>query len=268
MSLLSLGPQDGLYYEYTPPQDGRPTYVFVNPLTGNTAAWQALVGPTCREAGLGTLCYNFRGQADSPFSPNLTLDAALIVADLKRLLAEVDPPKPVLCGLSIGGLYAARAVLEGARADGLVLLNTLRVIGPRLDWINAAMVNAVTAGGFALLLDMYMPLLTNEEFQANNRNKFLTTTDYTPLDPAHGHFKLVAAAGATDWAIDYERLTLPVLTVTGLQDRIFFDRPVVEALRRRLPDATHIEWDNAGHLLPQERPEQLAAALIDFADKI
>lgn len=266
MPHLSLGAQDALHYEYDPPRDGRPTYVFINALTGNTGAWQAVVAPACRAAGLGTLCYNFRGQVESPFQPDLTLDADLIVGDLKRLLAELAPPRVVLCGLSIGGLYAARAVLEGAAASGLVLLNTLRRIGPRIDWINNANLRAVSVGGFPLLMDLFLPLLADEEFLAANRSAFLTGTAYTPEDPASGHYKLMAASAATGWDIAYEDLALPVLTITGLQDRVFFERPVVEELRTRLPDARHIEWPDAGHLLPQERPERLAAALIEFAD--
>ena len=266
MPHLDLGPEDGLYYEYDPPPAGRPTYVFINALTGSTGAWQAVVAPTCRAAGLGTLCYNFRGQVDSPFQPGLTLDADLIVADLNRLLAELAPPRPVLCGLSIGGLYAARAVLEGAAASGLVLLNTLRRIGPRIDWINNATLRAVSVGGFPLLMDLFLPLLADEEFLAANRGAFLTGAAYAPEDPASGHCKLMAASAATGWDIAYQDLALPVLTVTGLQDRVFFDRAVVEELRARLPDARHIEWPDAGHLLPQERPERLAEALIDFAN--
>ena len=129
LGYLEFGPNDGLYYEYDAPSPGKPTLVFVNALTGNTAGWQAEVAPRCRETGLGTLCWNFRGQADSPFSDGLELNADLIVSDLTTLLKEVAPPNPILIGLSIGGLYASRAILEGARAEGLVLLNTLRRIG-------------------------------------------------------------------------------------------------------------------------------------------
>lgn len=263
---LALGPKDGLYFEYDAPSEGKPTLVFINALTGSTTAWQAVVASRCREAGLGTLCWNFRGQADSPFSEDLELNAELIIIDLVRLLKEVDPPRPVLVGLSIGGLYASRAVLAGAHAEGLVLLNTLRHIGPRIAWVNDALLAAVRAGGFPLLLDLYLPLLTNEEFQAANRDNYLVATDYAPQDPAHGHFKLMEAAGSTDWDVPYGKLEMPVLTITGLQDRLFLDMDHVTRLRNQLPRGEHLEWADAGHLLPLERPERLADALITFAE--
>ena len=265
---LELVKKDGLYFEYDAPSQKKPTLVFVNALTGSTTAWQAVVAQRCREAGLGTLCWNFRGQADSPFSEELELSADLIIGDLLTLLREVDPPRPVLVGLSIGGLYASRAILAGARATGLVLLNTLRHIGPRIAWINDALLAAVRVGGFPLLLDLYLPLLTNEDFQAENRSKYLVATTYTPQDPAHGHFKLMQAAGSTDWNVPYDELNLPVLTITGLQDRLFLDQDPVKQLRKKLRQAEHLEWTDAGHLLPLEHPVRLADALIEFAERL
>ncbi len=262
---LELGPQDGLYFEYDAPVASNPTLVFINALTGSTGAWQAAVAPRCRQAGLGTLCWNFRGQADSPFSKHLVLNADLIIGDLVSLMKKVNPPRPIMVGLSIGGLYASRAILAGAPAIGLVLLNTLRRIGPRIAWINDALLAAVRVGGFPLLLDLYLPLLTNEAFQAENRSKYLTASSYAPQDPNHGHFKLMEAAGSTDWDLPYEKLNLPVLTMTGLQDRLFLDHDEVERLRLRLPQAKHLEWPDAGHLLPMEHPLRLADTLSEFA---
>lgn len=263
---LELGPEDGLHFEYDPPAGKNATLIFVNALTGSASAWQAEVAPRCRDTGLGTLCWNFRGQADSPFSQDLDLNADLIIGDLVTLVQRVRPPRPIFVGLSIGGLYASRAVLAGAPAIGLVLLNTLRRIGPRIAWVNDALLAAVRVGGFPLLLDLYLPLLTNEAFQAENRSKFLTTSAYTPQDPSHGHFKLMEAAGSTDWDLPYEKLDLPVLTLTGLQDRLFLDTEVVKRIRTRLPQAKHIEWPDAGHLLPLEHPARLAEVLVDFAE--
>lgn len=264
-AFLELGPQDGLFFEYDAPVGFNPTLVFVNALTGNTDAWQAAVAPRCRGAGLGTLCWNFRGQAYSPFSKHLDLNADVIIGDLVALLKRVNPPRPIPVGLSIGGLYASRAILAGAPATGLVLLNTLRRIGPRIAWINDALLAAVRVGGFPLLLDLYLPLLTNEVFQAENRSKYLIASSYAPQDPSHGLFKLMEAAGSTDWDVPYERLKLPVLTITGLQDRLFLDHDEVGRLRLKLPQAKHLEWPDAGHLLPMEHPLRLADTLIEFA---
>ncbi len=266
MAMLRLGSGDGLYFEYDPPGAAGRTFVFVNALTGNTGMWQGVIGPELRRAGYGTLAYNFRGQADSPFSPDLALDAPLITGDLQRLLAETAPPAPILVGLSIGGLFAARAWLGGSAAEALVLINTLRKSGPKLAWLNAAMERAAATGGPDLLMDMYLPLLVNPEALPGMRAERLQPGPYTPLDPAHGHYKLLAAGDSADWDLPYEDLNLPVLIMTGLKDRVFYEAEDVEELTARLPDSRTVVFDNAGHLLPAERPSETAAALLQFAN--
>lgn len=265
MALLTLGPGEGLHYEYDPPGDAGQSFVFVNALTGNTAMWQAEIGPALRAEGYGTLAYNLRGQQDSPFAPGTRLDDELIAGDLARLLQEVEPPRPILVGLSIGGLFAVRAWLRGAAAEGLVLINTLRRPGPRLDWINRATARAAATGGLQLLMDLYLPLLVNEEKLIALRPTCLGEAPYQPLDPAHGHMNLLTWAAEADWDLPYERLDLPVLVMTGLQDRVFYERAAVEALTARLPMARALTLDNAGHLIPLERPAETVQALRDFA---
>jgi len=268
MARLDFDERNGLFHlHHAPERADAPTFVFVNALTGNTGAWEAVVAPRLRAQGFGTLSYNFRGQDDSPFEPELDLTDRLIVSDLMALLDHVQPARPILVGLSIGGLYAARAVLGGAEAHGLVLLNTLREIGPRIAWVNDAMPKLVAFGGVGLFLDAMLPLLVNADFAAAQHGQMLKR-GYAPLDPDHGHLNLMLNARATDWVVDWPALALPVLSVTGEQDRVFRDPEVIDRLFALLPDARREDWADAGHLLPQERPERLADSLARFAAEV
>ena len=271
MSFLRLGPQDGLYYKHRQPADAtNATFVFFNALTGDTAAWETVICPILRDAGYGTLTYNMRGQTDSPFSPQVELNEKQIVADAVKLLAEVSPLRPILVGLSIGGLFASRAWAAGTEAIGLVLINTLRQDGPRLKWIGDALVRAVEVGGLPLFRDLFLPLLMSEDWLRKNRSDFLLPdSEYTAMEPGSGHYKLLSEAGRnSDWDIPYEHLNLPTLIITGVQDHVFLERDVVEALFARIPDGRRIDMPAAGHLIPAEQPEALAEALISFAKEI
>jgi pimeloyl-ACP methyl ester carboxylesterase len=268
MAFLTLDPGGGLHYEYHPPGQTGQSFVFVNALTGNTGTWQAEVGPALQALGYGTLAYNLRGQQDSPFRPGTRLDDELAAGDLVRLLDAVAPPQPVLVGLSIGGLFAARAWLRGAAAEGLVLINTLRPPGPRLDWISQGMVRAARSGGLQLLMDLYLPLLVNEETLIALRPTCLGEAPYRPLDPGHGHMNLLTSAAEADWDLPYEQLDLPVLVMTGLQDRLFHEAEAVASLHARLPRARRIDLDDAGHLIPLERPAETVQALAEFAQRL
>ena len=265
MPVLALGPDEGLYYEYTAPGEAERCFVFVNALTGTTAAWEAEIAPALRAAGYGTLAYNLRGQKDSPFRAERPLDEAHIVADLLHLLDGIAPPRPILVGLSIGGLYAARAALEGTPAEGLVLINTLRRPSLRLDWINEAVKRAAAMGGPQLVMDLYLPHLVNPEKLAEMRGLCLKEEPYEPLDPRSGPMLLLAEAGKADWDLPYESLELPVLVMTGLRDRVFYDAEDVAALLARLPDVREMTMADAGHLIPMERGAETTRALLDFA---
>jgi pimeloyl-ACP methyl ester carboxylesterase len=271
MSFLEIGPQDGLYYEHHLPADtDRSSFVFFNALTGDTAAWEAVICPILRDAGYGTLTYNMRGQTDSPFSPEAELNEKLIVADAVGLLAKVSPPRPILVGLSIGGLFAARVWSAGTEAIGLVLINTLRREGPRLKWIGDALVRAVEVGGLTLFRDLFLPLLMGEDWLQKNRPDFLLPdSEYPALEPGSGHYKLLSEAGRhSDWNFPYEKLSLPTVVITGLQDHVFFEKEAVEALFARIPDGRRVDMPAAGHLITAEQPAELAETLISFAKEI
>ncbi|MGD8754992.1 MAG: alpha/beta fold hydrolase [Desulfobacterales bacterium] len=271
MSFFKLSPQTGLYYEHHAPTDAKgATFVFFNALTGDTSAWEGAICPILRDAGHGTRVYNMRGQTDSPFEPDAELSEEQIVADAGQLLTALSPVRPILVGLSIGGLFASRVWLAGSQAIGLVLINTLRREGPRLKWIGDALVRAVEVGGLTLFRDLFLPLLMSEEWLQKNRPDFLqTNADYTALEPASGHYKLLAEAGRkADWNLPYEQLTLPTLVITGLQDHVFLEKDIVETLFARIPDGRRIDMPAAGHLIPSEQPEALADAFILFAKEI
>jgi len=271
MSVYTLGPNDALYYEYHPPgNDKGCTFVFFNALTADTSAWETVIGPQARSAGHGTLAYNMRGQADSPFSPGLKLDMNLIVEDASRLLTELNPLRPILVGLSIGGLFAATTWLKGADAMGLVLINTLRKDGPRLRWISDALVRAVEVGGLDLFRDLFLPLLMNENWQHENRPNFLKPKDtYQPLDKDSGHYKLLAEVGRTsNWNLPYEKLEIPTLVITGLEDHVFLERNTVDDLFSQIPNGQRVDMPDAGHLIPAEKPEALADILTSFAEEV
>ena len=267
MPHLYLDDENALFYEHHAPGATGQTFVFVNALTGSTEHWEAVVAPRLREQGFGTLSYNFRGQDKSPFAAGTALDQDVITTDLVRLLDALEPASPILVGLSIGGLFAANTIDWGAEVSGLVLLNTLREINPRIAWINDALPHYVAQGGAALFMGAIMPLLVNPDFAQKARPNFLTGP-YEALPPEHGHANLMANSVRTDWDFDWASLDLPVLSITGDHDRVFRDPDVIDRLFARLPNGTREDWDDAGHLIPLERPEKLADSLSAFARRI
>ena len=266
MAIFEIDAGNALYYDYTEATADNPvTFVFFNPLTGDTGIWQNSVSDALVKAGHGVLVYNMRGQTDSPFAEGVDLDQALIVKDAIQLLECIAPRNPVFVGLSIGGIFAAWAAHQGAVCDGLVLINTLRRDGPRLQWINDMVVRLFETGGGDLLRDVLSPLIMNENWQASNRQHCLGDDGYTPVDQTSGIYNLLTNARHTDWNFPYEDLKMPVLSITGVQDRVFRDPLDVNTLYARLPNARRLDMQDAGHMIPLEQPQALAEALLEMS---
>lgn len=269
MATYEIDAGNSLYYNHTPAASGdRVTFVFFNPLTGNTGVWENSVTKPLIESGHGVLVYNMRGQTDSPFTAGVDLNQALIVDDAKRLLDYIAPTKPVFVGLSIGGIFAAWAVAQGASCDGLVFINTLRRDGPRLKWISDVLVRLVETGDAELLRDVLSPLIMNEQWQSANRQNCLGDDAYTPIDRTSGTYNLLTNARTTDWDFPYEKLNMPVLNITGIQDRVFRDPADIDTLFARLPNARRLDMPDAGHMIPVEQPQALFDALISMGEWI
>lgn len=269
MPIHELGPGDGLSFEHQPPSSsGGVTYVFFNALTGDAASWEAMIAPALRAQGHGTLLWNFRGQKDSPFTDPGAIGAAQIVADGVALIHALAPSRPVYVGLSIGGLFAARAHLAGAACQGLLLINTLRKASVRLDWTNAAVYRAARIGGGRLIGDLYMQHLSGPAWQAAHHTGFLQDQPYEPLDPDSGTARLLAAGMAADWDLPYEQLAMPVTVLSGLRDRVFFDAADVASLALRLPDGQRVDLPDVGHLVSMEQPQAVVDACLALARRL
>ncbi len=268
MAFLNLGAERAIYYEYDEGTEGKPTFVFINALTGNTGAWQAEIGPAVRHAGFGTLAWNFRGQVESKYAAGDTLDEGTITSDLMRLLDELAPPKPILAGLSIGGLYAANAYIRGSAASGIVFINTLRKSGTHLDWVNEASTRLARLGGGQLVMDANLPHLAGPAFLKKMRANALGEAPYEGLEETNGIYQLLANARQSDWNVEYEKLDLPVLVMSGTCDRVFYNKANVAELMGRLPDVREVVFDDLGHLIPVEDGARTADALITFGNSI
>ena len=268
MSKLDIDQKNSLYYEYEEGKQNSYTYVFVNALTGNTSAWNGVIGKRVKDEGYSYLTFNFRGQINSNFDESVNLTSEIIISDLLKLINHLNLKNIILCGLSIGGLYAAIASLEKIDVKGLVLINTLRKPSSRLDWINLAMVNAAKLGGSALIMDMGMPVIASPNFLNKVRSNALVFENYKPLRKNDGIFKLMEGSLSADWSFDWSKLNVPTLVMTGHLDKMFRIPEDVVELVKKIKNSVTIELPSCGHLIPLEEPELFSDHIIKFAKSL
>jgi len=268
MSTLKIDDQNEIYYELTEPKGNGHTFVFVNALTGSTAAWNGIIGDKITEEGNGFLTYNFRGQDISKFSDKLNLDTDLIVSDLCLLIEKLKLKNLILVGLSIGGLYASLALEKGIKSQGLVLINTLRKNNTRLKWINETMVNVARYGGTSLLMDMNMPVIASPSFLDKMKPNALNPSNYKGLEENTGIFKLMKGSLTANWDIDWSKIEVPVLIMTGHHDKVFRIANDIDQIAYSMKNVQRLEFSDCGHLIPLEKPKEFAIHLNEFAKKL
>lgn len=244
---------------------GSATFVFLNSMGATTAAWEGRIAPMLRARGFGTLSFDYRGQGESCYGPDATLEPQEIVADIGRVLAQERPVRPVLVGLSIGGLFGAWALLGGADALGIVLINTLRKQNAQVEWINTLEARLIAIGGMPLVLDVLRPVLSGREELEGLRSTHLPAEGYTPWPPEHPRRRLAEGVHKADWGFPWERLPAPALVLTGLHDRLFRIQQDVDEIVARIPDAQVVDFPDGGHSLQAEHPERFVALIAGFA---
>jgi pimeloyl-ACP methyl ester carboxylesterase len=211
---------------------GGPVVVFENGLGGSWGAWKLV------QAGLSqhteTFAYNRAGYKGTP-QPDGARSASAVVGELRALLAERGLQAPyVLVGHSLGGLfvqYYARNFPD--EVAGLVLVDsshwdqTARMPRPALAGIVSAVMTWILVWG--------APADEAGAFEITQRE----VRESPPLRP----------------------MPLTVLTA-GLQDELWKD--LQRELADQLPGAKHTIVAGSGHVMQQDQPEAIAAAVHDM----
>ena len=91
---------------------------------------------------------------------------------------------------------------------------------------------------------------------------------YTAALDQDGHLNLMRNAVSADWDFPWQNLDMPTLVMTGFHDRVFFVEQDVLELSAKIPNMKRVDFENAGHMIPMERPEEFADELLNFLSTI
>ena len=267
-TFIEIDADNAIYTIHHRPESGKHTFLFLNSMGATTDVWEGNIAPLLRSQGYGTLSIDYRGQGNSRYGKNAVLEPSEIIADICRVSEAIAPVRPIMVGLSIGGLFGAHAWLQGAKADGMVFVNTLRKANAQVEWINALEARLIAMGGMPLVLDVLRPILSGREELERLRSTHLLEEGYTPWAADHPRRRLADGANNSDWNLPYEKLTLPTLVLTGLHDRLFRIQEDVDELVARLPNPEVLTYADGGHSLHAEHPERFVEDIVAFAQSL
>ena len=269
MNLLKLETGAELPIVHHRPSGRQPTFLFVNSSGASSESWEGGIAPLLRAGGWGTLSLDLRGQGASRYPEGSTFETEEIVSDLERVLQELEVGDCIPVGLSVGGLRAAELALRRYQSTpGLVLINVLRQKGPLIDWLCELETRLMAIGGTQLVHDAFRPTTVSPMRLGQIRATHLHDEPYVPMETDHPRRRLAEGAKRADWGFDWSRLTMPVLVMTGMHDRLFRVEEHVDALMATMRDVREVRFDHEGHALHTENPDCAAQVLATFAETL
>ncbi len=280
---LAVTSADGtqLHAEIFGPQEGA-TVVLAHGWTEELAFWGPVIR-RLRDAGLRTVAYDLRGHGVSDAATDHDYSLERFGEDLEAVLAAATPEQQLLtvAGHSLGAMSIAAWAEHhdaSARARAAALINVglgdlvagHLLLGELAKRLESPLLSRFMLGSRAPLPPFSSPLQ-----QAVIRHAAFGPTA-TRGQVAFYEQMLIrtapearAAAGVTLTDMDLwhavARLTIPTLVVAGERDRLTppaHARRIAETLPR---SAGLIVLPETGHMSPLERPQEIAAALIELS---
>jgi pimeloyl-ACP methyl ester carboxylesterase len=196
--------------------------------------------------------------------------------DVAALCDDLGLERPVVCGLSLGGLVAQRFALEHPdRAAGLVLADTVRSVPPVPGTPASRRLLSPTAPAHVMTRlwgagAYFRGLLAGVE---STQGPWLALDDEAreyALDCVDaydaGEFVEVLEAFHAHEMRDLSALSVPTLVVHGDREPAPV-RSQNRTMTRAIPDATREVLDDAGHLANRDAPTAFGDALDSFLDE-
>lgn len=217
---------------------------------------------------------DLRGHGDSTGDGTLHLDR--MADDVAALCDELGLHRPVVCGLSMGGLVAKRlALARPDRVAGLVLADTVRTIPPVPGSEATRRALFPTAPSRALVRlwgpgAYFRGLLaavesSGRKWLALDEDARAYALDCVDAYDADG-FLAVLDAFREHRPADMTALSVPTLLIYGDHEPVAV-RTQNETMAREIPGATLEVIPDAGHLSNRDTPEVFGDLLASFLDE-
>jgi pimeloyl-ACP methyl ester carboxylesterase len=220
------------------------------------------------QLGYRVIAPDLRGYGGTTVVPGVTpLDS--FARDLAGLLDHLGIPTAVVAGLSMGGQVVMEFYrLYPHRVLGLVLADTVAQAetseGVQARQVAADRLLREGMGPYAAEALPWMVAPENIAAQPAVAEHVLTMM--RAAHPTGAAAALRGRAERPDYTPTLSRIAVPTLVVVGSDDEF---TPVSDArfMHERIPDATLVVVDGAGHLPNLERPAAFNAALADLLQR-
>jgi pimeloyl-ACP methyl ester carboxylesterase len=241
-----------IYYEV---HGSGPVVLLSHGYSATSAMWTGQIGPLSKSHKLIIWDMRGHGNSDSPANP-AQYSEALTTADMAALLDEVDAPTAVIGGLSLGGYMSLSFnVAYPSRVRALMLFDTgpgYRSDTGREGW------NRIAAQRAKELETKGLAALGSSGEVAMSRHK-------SAQGLAHAARGMLAQTDGRVMA-SLPEIRVPTLVLVGALDQPFLG--ATDYMAGKIPGATRVVIDGAGHASNIDRPREFNAAATEFLAKL
>ncbi len=215
------------------------------------------------------VAFDLRGHGESEVGTG-HYSIELFVDDLYALMDHLSIPKAVLCGLSMGGYIALRAVERNPeRVLGLVLCDTKSEADSNEAKIKRANgIKFVQANGMKFYAQDYVKIVfAHSSFDTHPEAVKSIQSIVERTAPISIFGTLLALASRTDTTAHLPNIKCPTLILVGEKDSV---TPVAasKAMNDAIPGSEMFVIPQAGHVSNMENPAEFNKHLVPFVTKI
>jgi 3-oxoadipate enol-lactonase len=255
-----------LSFEDTGPRDGM-AVVFLHAFPMSGAMWSGQVNALSDRYRTVTMDVRGFGRSADP-TGQYTLET--FVDDLLALMDHLGLPRAVLCGLSMGGYIALRAVERAPdRVGGLVLCDTRSESDTnearlkRGDAIKAIRVAGLSGFAAKFVQQVFAPVTIERQPELVRQARAWIESNH----PTGVCGALLAMAARTDTTGALGSIRAPVLVLVGEHDALT-PPSVARAMAARIAGAECHAVPDAGHMSNLENPATFNGRLRAFLDRL
>ncbi|MFS0574516.1 2-succinyl-6-hydroxy-2,4-cyclohexadiene-1-carboxylate synthase [Sporosarcina sp. 179-K 3D1 HS] len=249
-----------------------PAIVMLHGFTGSTKTWRSVIQHWQGRFRTVAIDLIGHGKTDKPLKANrYTMEEQ--VQDLDEVVAQLGLERFTLLGYSMGGRTAlAYAVEFPEKVERLILESSspgLKLEEER-ELRKAAddqLANRILENGLAAFVDMWenIPLFDSqkalpEEIRHAIREERLSQSE---IGLANSLWGMGTGCQRSYWD-ELEKLTLPVLLITGEIDKKFVT--ISREMVRYLPNGIHETISGAGHAIHVEKPDIFATMIEKYVN--
>ncbi len=225
------------------------------------------------DAGRYAITVDLRGHGDSAWAADGRYDLDAYMGDLKAVLAQL-PARPIVIGVSIGGIAALVTLGEGTDqlARGLILVGVAPWMNRRLAQDTSRRL-AAQIDGFDTIEEAGKAYAEMHPFEGapdpeallDNLNRDIDGRYYWRWDPRFlNGMNLKEIAPRLEAAA--ARISVPTLILKGTLSKMVADEDM-KRLQSLIPNAELVDIEGAAHHIGTEQADLFNATLLEFLER-